>query len=163
MRMQFPPPDAPVDPDWFAPLEDLIEVVPTERPYRFFDPADFMMMGRVVRRGRPAITIYKHNYTRSHINLDPHGTAYRYVPPPIDGPGLGRYLRHRSVLDALCALNLHELPWMKPGLEHEQLGPSPWDEAEVVDLCGLDRLAMHEAEDADDPEDGDSHGHLHLV
>lgn len=163
MRMQFPQPDVPAGPEWFAPLQGLLDLVPTERPYRYFDPADFMMMGRVVRSGRPAITIYKHAFTRSHLNLDAQGTAYRYVPPPLDAVGHGRYLRHRSVLDALRALNLHELPWMKPGLEHERTGPSPWDDAEALDLYGLDRIAMHEAEDADDPEGGDDHGHLHLV
>ena len=68
--------------------------------------------------------------TRRYINLDDAGGTSRYVAPADITRGVGRYLAE-SLTDALDALELWELPWMKPGLEAFRYGLS-WDERWVL-------------------------------
>ncbi len=125
MRPEFPDPDGPLSSEWTAPMETVARVVTGDPRYRFFDPDDFMVMVRLVRTPRPAIVGYKHLYTRGYLHLDVAGGAYRFVA----AKDLGRSGRHlRQPLDeAIRALALYELPWMKPGLELERRGLR-WEE-----------------------------------
>jgi len=123
VKYSFPDPDAPLAPEWKAPLAAVGRAVAVDRRCRFFDPDDFMIMGRAERRSpRPGIVLYKHIFTRRYLNLDDGGHAYRYIATK----GAGRYVAHRSLDDALRALALYDLPWMKPGLELERRGLR-WD------------------------------------
>ena len=121
MRLEFPSDAAPLDAEWLDPLLAAVPHLPDEPPFSFFDPGDFMVMGRVRRRGHPPITLYKHIHTRRYLNLDPQGRAYRYVPPLPWEDGEGRYRRLPSLLDGMEHLDLAELPWLKPGLEAFQV------------------------------------------
>lgn len=127
MHIEFPEgPDDDIT-EWWAPLEAVTDLLPPGRPYEFFDVGDFMLMCRIaVPRGGP-IYEYKHVYTRRHLVLDEGCRPWGYVPPRrLDQKG--RYVRVPSLTAALDGLWLHELPWMKEGLEHERVGPSPFDQ-----------------------------------
>ncbi len=92
----------------------------------FFDLDDFMFMNWC-RDDRPAdISLFKHVDTRHYLNLDQAGHAYRYLPPDGADDGPGRYVRHRSLRDALLDLGLWELPWMRAELTDHQRG-ADWD------------------------------------
>jgi hypothetical protein len=134
MPFEFPDDDGPLAPDWFAPLQLVVEAQAGERLVHFLDLDDIMIMARVVRPPRPSIVLYKHAYTRSYLNLDADGQAYRYVPAR--NSSHGRYLR-QPLDEGLRALGLDQLPWMKPGLEREQRGWS-WDERVLLRIT-LDR------------------------
>ena len=149
MRYFFPPEDQPLDDSWWRPLERVAQGVAEHPRYRFFALSDFMMMGGVNRAPRPRLTLYKHCDTRRYLNLDDAGLAYRYIPPRGASRGSGRYIVHRDLEEALDALDLWELPWMKPGLEAHRGGLS-WD----------DRWMLHP--DLGD-DGGGAHGHLRLV
>jgi len=142
----FPPePEGePIDPSWWAPLEAVGRAVAATPRYRFFDVDDFMLMCGLDRRPRPRLLLYKHRLTRRYLNLDDAGHAYRYIAPrSLESKSSGRYVGHRDLRIALDALDLWELPWMKPGLEQFQQGLS-WDERwllhpdEVDGFCGDD-------------------------
>ena len=150
MRMQFPDGDGPLDPEWFRPLVDVFPSVPAEGSLRFFDLEDFMVMGRVLRRPRPDVTIYKHRYTRRYLNLDGAGQAYRYLPPASGSNGYGSYRRHGDLGAALAGLGLWELPKLKPSLAR-LLGVDPPFDGGAIDTDGRD--AGEEVR----------HGHLRMV
>lgn len=122
MRMQFPEADGPLDPEWFQPLYDLFPSIPAEGSLKYFDPNDFMVMGRIVRPPRPSITLYKHRYTRRYLNLDASGQAYRYFAPPLASDRPGQYLPHDDLISALRGLGLAELPQLKPVLARVRRG-----------------------------------------
>ena len=153
MRMQFPEGDGPLDPEWFRPLFDLFPLVPAEGPLKYFDPDDFMLMGRIVRPPRPAITLYKHRYTRRYLNLDASGQAYRYLAPPIDSDRSGQYRRHKDLHAALSGLGLWELPQLKPMLARVLADAPSWD----------DGLLDEEDEPEVDATPLRRHGHLRLL
>ena len=128
MDHEFPDPDLPLAPEWWAPLAGVVESVAGVDRHRFLDIDDFMLMARIRRSPRPSITLYKHVYTRRYVNLDASGQAYRYIAPrELTSSNHGRYVRCRSLDDALDSLRLWELPWMKEGLEHERCGLA-WEE-----------------------------------
>ena len=127
MRELLPPPDGPLDPSWWAPLEGVARLVVGEPAYQFFDLGDFMLMARLVRPPRPAITLYKHYWTRRYLNLDDAGHAYRYIAPREYSTSNGRYVAHRNLKDALDHLRLWELPWMKSSLDAYRFGRT-WEE-----------------------------------
>jgi hypothetical protein len=132
----FPPDGGPLDPRWSAPLDAVARAIVLEPRYRFFDVADFMVMGLVVRRKpRPDIFLYKHGYTRRYLNLDEGGHAYRYAPPRDVQRGSGRYMRHRSLRDAVDHLLLWDLPWMKPSLAGHRHG-LVWEDRWRLDTDG---------------------------
>jgi hypothetical protein len=124
MKHVSPERGVPVDPSWWAPLEGVARTVRGVRRYQFFDLGDFMLMGCEIRSPRPRVVLYKHYYTRRYLNLDDGGHAYRYAVPRSKPDGPGRYLKHRSLADAVDHLGLWELPWMKRGLEQFRFGYS---------------------------------------
>jgi hypothetical protein len=127
-EFDFPPDGQPVDPSWWAPLEAIGRIIAGDPRYRFFDIADFMVMGKLKRRApQPALLMYKHVHTRAYLHLDEAGHAYRYVAPPDLTRGSGRHLRHRDLHTALDALRLWELPWMTDSLAHHRQGLR-WEE-----------------------------------
>lgn len=130
-RMQFPPTEGPLDDTWTSPLDMVRRALlgaGRRHSDQFLDVADFMIMGRLVRPGRPDIVLYKHRFTRRYLNIDPDGHTYRYHPPRrLHSNHLGSYRPHRSLRAAVDHLGLRDLPWMKSGLEHHRCGVG-WDE-----------------------------------
>ncbi len=151
MRYESPPDEEGVH-SWFAPLVALARVVQSEPRYRFFDPADFMVMYRVVRPPRPSLYVYKHCYTRRAINLDDAGHAYRFIVTRRGSRSASRYLAHRDLRAALDHLELWELPWMKPGLEEHRHG-----------LSAKGSWQLHPDVTVEELEAGGGDGDLHLV
>jgi hypothetical protein len=160
MRELVPSPDDAQDPAWWAPLEGIARLVVGEPAYQFFDVDDFMLMVRLVRPPRPAITLYKHRETRRYLNLDDAGHAYRYVAPRDDSKSNGRYVAHRDLREALDHLRLWELPWMKPSLAAYRFGRT-WEERWVLhpDVAS-DNGGLPES---DTSGGGARRGHLHVV
>jgi len=153
VRFLFPPEDQPLDQSWWRPLEQVAQSVAGRPRYRFFDLSDFMMMCGINRAPRPRLILYKHSYTRRYLNLDDAGLAYRYIAPRETSSGSGRYLVHRTMEEALEALALWELPWMKPELEAHTGGLS-WEDRWM--------LRPDRGDDGCDVGGG-AHGHLRLV
>ena len=120
----FPFEDGPLHEMWVAPLNGVTRAISGHSRAQFFDPSDFMIMAGILRRGRPPLILYKHYWTRRYLNLDDAGHAYRYIPPKdlYRTKSNGRYVAHRGLIPAIDHLQLWLLPWMKPGLEHEQRG-----------------------------------------
>ena len=122
MDFAVPPDDGPLDPMWWAPLEQVARTVTGTRRHRFFDIDDFMLMVRLVRRDRPDLTVYKHRFTRRSLHLADDAGPYRSsAPRRLDRPG--RHIRARSLDDVLDHLCLWELPWMKDELRSVPAGP----------------------------------------
>jgi hypothetical protein len=125
--LELPPRDEhPLDPVWWAPLVAVAALVAGNEDHRFFDIADFMLLARLKRGSRPRIFLYKHAFTRHDLNLDELGNAYRYVAPGPNATGRGQYRKLPDIDQAVSALRLWELPWMKPGLEDQRCGLD-WD------------------------------------
>ena len=134
MALDIPDDTGPLSAEWIAPLQLIAARQAGERLVHFLDIDDFMIMARIVRPPRPTIVLYEHCYTRAYLNLDADGQAYRYVP--MRRSSHGRY--DRQPLDqALRALGLDQLPWLKPGLEGEQRGLR-WEDRVILRLQ-LDR------------------------
>jgi hypothetical protein len=74
--------DAP--PCW-GPLERIATLCNDHPDLPHVDPDQFMYMGRVVRRERPPVHLYKHVSTRRYLCLDPLGHAF--VVTARSGPG----------------------------------------------------------------------------
>jgi len=119
MALDVPHDTDPLPHEWIAPLQLVAATQAGERLAHFLDVDDFMVMGRIVRPPRPTIVLYKHAYTRSYLNLDADGQAYRYIPTRRSSHG--RYDR-QPLDEALRQVGLDQLPWLKPGLEGEQRG-----------------------------------------
>lgn len=151
MRMQFPEGTGPLDPEWFRPLYDLVPKVPAVGSLTYFDPDDFMLMGRVLRSPRPDITLYKHRYTRRYLNLDASGQPYHYLGSPLESFRSGQY-RRQDLDVALRCLGLWELPQLKPVIGRV-LGDDLPFQGEALE-GGVADAGQHE-------EGG--HGHLRLV
>jgi hypothetical protein len=120
----FPYEEQPLHETWLAPLDAVTRVVTGNPRFPFYDPADFMIMNQVLRRGRPTLVLYKHYYTRRYLNLGEAGHAYRHIPPKdiYTSTHHGRYVPHRDLCTAMDHLQLWYLPWMKDGLEHDRRG-----------------------------------------
>jgi len=86
----------------------------------FFDPDDFMVVSWAVVDRPPGVDVFKHIDTRNAINLDTDGVPYRR-----DGPG--GWERCATLRDAVDALGLWELPWLRPELAAYRHGRA-WDE-----------------------------------
>jgi hypothetical protein len=120
----FPYEDEPLHEMWLRPLETVARTVAGNPRFPWFDIGDFMIMDGYLRRSRPTLILYKHYYTRRYLNIDESGHTWRYVPPKdwLHSKSYGRYVRHHDLFAAMDHLQLWLLPWMKPGLEHEQRG-----------------------------------------
>ena len=108
----FPGESEPKDPAWWRPIERFAEIVVGIAHVPLLLPCDFMLMGRVERRGRPGIWEYKHKDTRRYLQIDDALTVYRYIAPR-DLEGNGRYVRDRGGWRSALArleLDLFEYP-----------------------------------------------------
>ena len=93
------------------------------RRYQLFELGHFMIMGKVLRRPRPYLVLYKPSWTRRYLNLDAEGHPYRYFPPKdLASTRSGQYRIHRDLPTAMDLLRLWELPWMKPDLDEHRYG-----------------------------------------
>jgi hypothetical protein len=147
MRHQPPPERSDLLARRFAPLRLVAEklrasTVPADA---FFDPDDFMLMSWC-RSDRPKdVMLFKHIDTRRYLNLDGDGAAYRCVPPATDELGdEGAYVRHATLREAVDAVGLWELPWMRPELAAHRQGRAwedRWDLYEELNGDGLDRAS----------------------
>ena len=140
--MRHLPPPARPDPleRRLAPLRLVAEklrasAVPADA---FFDPDDFMLLSWC-RANRPAhVMLFKHVDTRRYLNLDADGAAHRYVPPADPG-GEGAYPRYATLREAVDALGLWELPWMRPELAAHRGGRTWAERFELYEeLTGAD-------------------------
>jgi hypothetical protein len=105
----------------FAPLRLVAErlrasTVPADA---FFDPDDFMCLSWAVD-GPTHVKVFKHVDTRCLLNLDVDGAPFR-------ADGAGGYVPHATLRDAVDALGLWELPWLRPELAEHRRGRT-WDE-----------------------------------
>jgi hypothetical protein len=109
MDLWYPEDDAPVDMGWWAPLMRFgLAMARADLPA--IDPDDFMFMGRIDRKGRPRIWLYKHIDTRRYVNVADDGTPYDYVAPKNwNSRYEGRYVLHRDPKNAWRRLNLLSL------------------------------------------------------
>jgi hypothetical protein len=105
------PSDEKREPEWWRPLELVTFIVAADRSLPALDIGSFMLMGRVDRRSRPRIWLYKHYETRRYLNLDDEANPYRYIPPRdlMNERSTGRYVRHRDLRTALYRADLHML------------------------------------------------------
>ena len=94
MDFSYPDDDAPIDPNWWGPLMRF-GLAAARDGLPALDPEEFMFMGRVVRKGRPDLWLFKHIYSRRYANLTDVGQAYRYVPPRdvLRSKSDGRYVK----------------------------------------------------------------------
>jgi hypothetical protein len=74
----------------------------------WFDPDDFMLVSWAMPDCPAHIKVFKHVHTRRYLYLDGDGTPYR-----LDDDG--SYVRHATLRDAIDALELWELPWLRRG------------------------------------------------
>lgn len=125
MPIWFPPEGADNDPVWWEALRRVAALTRRAADLPTLHPCEFMFMGRVDRRRRASIWLYKHIWSRRYINLDDAGHAYRYIPPldlMSDRPG--RYVVRRGLLDALIHL---ELDAFGPDDRHKCVGCSCYE------------------------------------
>jgi hypothetical protein len=125
MQFWYPEDDAPPDPGWWAPLM-LFGLAMAREGLPALDPDEFMLMGRIVRSGRPDLWLYKHIYSRRYANLDDRGTPYRYIPPKdvLRSKSDGRYVLHKDPRSAWWQLDLLDF---SPALRGDRSG-APCDE-----------------------------------
>jgi hypothetical protein len=89
----------------------------------FFDPDGFMLVSWCTPDRPQGVQVYRHVDTRTRLALDVDGRAYR-CPPADRGAA---WTRHATLRDAVDALDLWELPWLRPDLAAHREGRS-WDE-----------------------------------
>jgi len=106
----------------FAPLRLVAEAlrasaVPADA---FFDPDDFMLVSWAIVDCPAHVKVFKHVDTRRYLHLDVDGNAYR-------ADGAGGFVRHATLRDAVDALGLWELPWLRPELAAHRRGVT-WEQ-----------------------------------
>jgi hypothetical protein len=125
MTHEFPEDFDPISDEWWAPLL-AVEARMQHSPRlldRCFRVADFMLMGRERRRGRPLVYLYKHRDTRRSLNVDVQLRAYWYAAPRSpSGTSDGSYRRFESLEEGIDGVGLWELPRFRPDLVAERLG-----------------------------------------
>ena len=113
MPYWFPRASEENDPTWWRPLEAFAELVADRTDAPLVLPCEFMLMGRIDRRGRTGIWEYKHKMSRRYLQIDDTLVVYRYVPPADLDSCDGRYVRDRGGWRA--ALGRLELAqWARP-------------------------------------------------
>jgi hypothetical protein len=103
----------------------------------FFDPDDFMLVSWCGGDRPPGVNVFRHVDTRGVIGVDGNGVPFRRDPD--DG-----WKRCTTFREAVDALGLWELPWLRPDLAAHRQGHT-WDErwelhAELTG-AGLDRAS----------------------
>lgn len=143
MRYEIPD-DGPLDSSWLQPMLSVADTLARSSRWadQFFDPRDFMIMGRLNRRGRPRLVLYKHIDTRRYLNLDDDAWPYRYYPPRSLTSGTGHYRRHRKAVDAIDNLELWLLPWFRDSLASHREGLSYNDRWLLYDRYVLPDLEL---------------------
>jgi hypothetical protein len=101
----------------------------------FFDPDDFMVVSWAVADRPAGVHVFKHVDTRRVINLDADGVPYRRDER-------GGWSRYATLREAVDALDLWELPWLRPELAGHR-GGCAWEErrARFEELTGADRAS----------------------
>ena len=123
----------------FAPLRLVAEALraSTAPADAFFDPDDFMLVSWAIADCPAHVKVFKHVDTRCLLNLDVDGAPFR-------ADGAGGYVPHATLRDAVDALGLWELPWLRPELAEHRRGRT-WDERwelyEELTGDGLDRAS----------------------
>ena len=107
MDFWCPDDDAPTEPAWWAPLLRF-GLAMARAGLPALDPDEFVLMGRLVRRG-PDLWLYQNRHSRRYATLDERGVPYRYVPPKSAGTGAGRHLAYEDPTDAWWHLDLRSL------------------------------------------------------
>jgi hypothetical protein len=140
MDLWYPDDDIPSDMGWWTPLLRF-GLAMARAGLPAINPNDYMLMGRIDRKGRPRIWLYKHIDTRRYVNVADDGTPYRYIPPKDwNSRYEGRYVLHRNPKTAWWHLGLWTLreelddvpdPDEPPGLEEFD---------DYYELVGLDEL-----------------------
>jgi hypothetical protein len=103
----------------------------------FFDPDDFMVVSWAVGDRPPGVQVFKHVDTRRVINLDADGVPYRRDER-------GTWSRCATVREAVDALALWELPWLRPELAGHRRGRTweeRWARYEELTGTGADRAS----------------------
>jgi len=130
MPIWYPPKGSANDPAWWEALRRVSALTLQAPDLPTLHPCEFMFMGRVDRRRRASIWLYKHIWSRNYINLDDAGHAYRYIPPrDIMSDYPGRYVAHRGLRNALVHLQIDRFG---PDDRHECSGCSCY---EPTDAC----------------------------
>jgi hypothetical protein len=125
MAFEIPEELDPIPDEWWEPLV-AVEARMQESPRlldRCLRVGDFMLMGRVRRRGRPLVYLYKHKDTRRYLNVDPRLDAYAYMAPrDLASTAPGSYHRLDSLEEGIDGVGLWELPRFRPDLVASRLG-----------------------------------------
>ena len=103
----------------------------------FFDPDDFMVVSWAVADRPMGVHVFKHVDTRGVINLDADGVPYRC-------DDRGGWSRHATLREAVDALALWELPWLRPELARHRRGctwEERWARYEELAGAGADRAS----------------------
>jgi hypothetical protein len=113
--------------DWCAALHKVERAIAGHPAAVHFDANDFSWYP-LHRPRRPTMHHYKHALTRRYLILDADGHAYKWFPPRDPASrAIGRFVRHRSLIDAIDALHLWETTRMRRKLVGDRLDMS-WDE-----------------------------------
>lgn len=131
MGFWYPDDDAPIDPNWWAPLMRF-GLAAARDGLPALDPEEFMFMGRIVRKGRPDLWLFKHIFSRRYANLDEYGEPYRYIPPKdvLNSKSDGRYVT-QDRRSAWWHLDLIDFsPALEPDRPNEVFEEPPADESD---------------------------------
>jgi hypothetical protein len=122
----------------FAPLRLVAEKLKTSAvpADAFFDPDDFLFLSWALEDCPERVKVFKHVDTRKHLNLDRDGVPYRAGRD-------GTFVRHATLRDAIDALGLWELPWLRPELAPHRQGLA-WEDRWLL-YSELTGTGLHEA------------------
>jgi hypothetical protein len=90
MDLWHPPTDQPHLLEWWRPLLLASRALREARFAWLIHVDEMLLTGRVDRRDRPAIWVYKHAPSRGELYLDATGQAYTFTKTP-NGRSLGRF------------------------------------------------------------------------
>jgi hypothetical protein len=91
---------------WWEPLVRLSRRVRQARMAWAVHIDEFELIGRIDRRGRPAIWIYRHLRSRGELFVDDEAVTYRWIPAR-SGPSAGRFVP-ADIRRSLFGAGLHE-------------------------------------------------------
>ncbi len=129
MDLWYPPHDQPHLLEWWRPLIQASRAVRAQRIPWLLHVDEFTLVGRVDRRDRPPIWVYRHAESGRELYLDPTGTPHTFTRTP-KAKAYGRFNR----VDIRTAIWRAGLPSVIEPLFHDE-PPAPrqgWD-AEALD------------------------------